>query len=391
MPKRIPAIHMLANEANGRWENLRERTSDDIPFSSMRATVNVPIEAEQPNPLNSAADCPFLRRRPRGLANTDWLRFIRAHAKVWMILALLFVITGAVTCAWLLMRRPVPLSRKDVAIAVRDRDTLADLGMRVEAKGQVLMISWNGRSAVMQSARSAVFEISDGGHKRLIHLDPREIANGSVLYQPESSDVALRLNISGPEGWRGSESVRVLNGSKLRHSLNLFANSGTSVLRTAQRNRANGQHQQRTATAARLGNTGRQAIRPASSRTLVPKAAAKLDGNAAALRTSSRAARVPTRARPVYVPPQPVKQAMPAGVPGSWLIAPVDIAVEVSIDETGWVIEARLAGGASNINESLARSAVTAAWEWIFRPATMDGKAVSSRHTIVFRFNPESH
>lgn len=113
--------------------------------------------------------------------------------------------------------------------------------------------------------------------------------------------------------------------------------------------------------------------------------------NPAALVATGHAARKTTvpRVLPVYVPPHPIKQVMPRGLSRESVIdRPVQVDIQLRIDETGRVSEVHLAK-VSGGNESLARSAMAAAKEWIFQPATMDGKNVPSDHMVEFRFTPE--
>jgi TonB family protein len=65
-----------------------------------------------------------------------------------------------------------------------------------------------------------------------------------------------------------------------------------------------------------------------------------------------------------------------------------DVEVEVRIDDSGHVTQARVMKNRSN-NEFLSSAALTAAKEWIFEPAKMYGKGVISDHTIIFHFQPQ--
>jgi TonB family protein len=63
--------------------------------------------------------------------------------------------------------------------------------------------------------------------------------------------------------------------------------------------------------------------------------------------------------------------------------------VEVRIDEAGRVTEAHVLNGGSDENNLFTSAALAAAREWIFQPATMNGKNVSSVHAIEFHFHPQ--
>jgi hypothetical protein len=372
------------------------------------------------------------------------IRSIPTNRKLWITCASFLVIAGILIFSWPYLRRVPLLVRKRIPAAVAARDNSAALGMRVQAQGDALLVSWDRQSEMIRSAESAVLEISDGSRYREIHLDSNEIANGSLLYRPASSDVALRLRLSRKHGSTTSESIRVLDGSNMPSGPNsigkahLNAVAGTHpLIRAAPTTASN----QATLAAARSvprdlraelrkppgrdtaegvpqpgrrgSGTGAPASREAPSsegrqrenqRAMAVKATGSQHPPEAATARSTRAtnpARVVeipeagqmrTAPRPsrVYVPPRPIKQVMPSGVSGGTVIfRPVQIEVQVRIDETGRVSELHLTK-VSEQNESLARSALTAAKEWIFQPATIDGKNVPSDHIIEFRFTPEA-
>ncbi|MBV9294807.1 MAG: energy transducer TonB, partial [Acidobacteriaceae bacterium] len=60
------------------------------------------------------------------------------------------------------------------------------------------------------------------------------------------------------------------------------------------------------------------------------------------------------------------------------------------IDTGGRVKVAKLIKPGTDIPEALRDSVLQAARQWVFTPATMHGKPVSSDHTIVFDFRPRA-
>ncbi|MFZ0589398.1 MAG: hypothetical protein WAM39_02830 [Bryobacteraceae bacterium] len=88
------------------------------------------------------------------------------------------------------------------------------LGLRVENQGAWLRISWDRAAPGVQSATQGLLEIKDGSKRREAQLDLHQLADGSVLYRPESGDVALLLKLRGKRG-SVSESLRVLAGDRL--------------------------------------------------------------------------------------------------------------------------------------------------------------------------------
>jgi periplasmic protein TonB len=60
------------------------------------------------------------------------------------------------------------------------------------------------------------------------------------------------------------------------------------------------------------------------------------------------------------------------------------VQVAITIGENGRVIEAKAISG----HPALRSSAEEAAKQWIFRPASLDGKPMRQRDVLTFSFNP---
>ncbi len=90
----------------------------------------------------------------------------------------------------------------------------SSLGLRVENQGVWLRVTWDREALGVRSATQGYLEITDGSERREARLDSHELAEGSVLYRPESGDIALLLKLRGKRGVV-SESLRVLAGDRL--------------------------------------------------------------------------------------------------------------------------------------------------------------------------------
>jgi hypothetical protein len=94
-----------------------------------------------------------------------------------------------------------------------------------------------------------------------------------------------------------------------------------------------------------------------------------------------------------YVPPRPIKRVIPDGIsvgPVPVVYETTQIEVEVNIDATGRVTEAHPVQKGNKANMRLTGSAVSAATQWKFEPATLHGKPIAALHTLVFVFHPRS-
>ena len=85
------------------------------------------------------------------------------------------------------------------------------LNLRIHNEDERLRLSWNQRNRAVATARGATLQILDGPLNREIHLDGRQVADGSVLYKPVSNDITFRLDIKSEQGSISGD-VRVLDG-----------------------------------------------------------------------------------------------------------------------------------------------------------------------------------
>jgi TonB family protein len=458
-----------------------QRTSDETSLSAKERVQT--LSAVQPTAAQSA-HIPMLlapdlavgstHRRNSMLPNSAPTAWKTSRARLWIVPAVLLAMAGTLSCVWLYFPGSPAWIRQSLRIAAHATRTSKDLGMRVESKGDALLIGWNPHSEALQSATRGMLDISDGSQHHDIYLDPAEIANGSVLYRPASPDVVLRLIVSDKNGTRKSEDVRVLNGSNIPPAPNATGNPQSSVRSASAQPVTQARHAEN-----RNPSVGKQSVRPGRSEapdvhiqtnshassapvthglvrpsesgltsltTMTPQPPAHkseqssspqirtrrsereqqikpsgsrsfgnvsgeksavanspgskdvrqgtispklrgdqsgiVEGNAALSKTAEKGL------HHVYVPPRPTKQVMPSGLSRESLTyKPAPMSVEVTIDEFGRVTEAHVANGVSSDDGSLITSVLSAAKEWVFSPATVDGQAVSSHHTIEFRFN----
>lgn len=88
------------------------------------------------------------------------------------------------------------------------------LHLRVSKSGERIQLSWNRALPAARNAQGAVLDIKDGPDHRQILLTAGEVANGSILYLPNTGEVVFRLEVHGSAGQNVSESMRVLNTRK---------------------------------------------------------------------------------------------------------------------------------------------------------------------------------
>ena len=66
----------------------------------------------------------------------------------------------------------------------------------------------------VRSAKRGVLQIDDGSEKRTTELDPDQLANGSILYNPSKPVVEFNLTVYGIDGSTNTGHLRVFGRPK---------------------------------------------------------------------------------------------------------------------------------------------------------------------------------
>jgi TonB family protein len=274
----------------------------------------------------------------------------RTNQLLWVISAALFVLATAMALAWAHTRGQYVALTRESHSAIRRHPPTSGLRMQAEASGDGALLSWNHNASAVQSAKQGILHIRDGSEERTIYLDPTDLANGSIIYKPQSSGAKFRLELLGEHGSPLSDDVQTFHGTK-------------STI---------GTHSSKTAV-------------PAAG---VPEALPANGEPHKSASTAAAALALPPETLPNYIPARVLKQVLP----DTKLFAVSDIRegaavyVQVRIDDNGAVIEAHIKNG-TNDNGSLRSAALEAAKHWIFEPAKIDGRNIPSDHTIAFQFH----
>jgi outer membrane protein TolC len=94
----------------------------------------------------------------------------------------------------------------------------------------------------------------------------------------------------------------------------------------------------------------------------------------------------------VYSPARPLNRVLPDPkfAIGAIIYTTTQVDIDVSIDDQGTVLDARIASAPAGMSRALLGQAVAAAKMWKFEPAKLHGKNIASSHTITFLFHPNS-
>jgi TonB family protein len=360
----------------------------------------------------------------KSLPLEDWakpqmpVRATAGHTKLRRV-TVVFLLGAAVVFAWFYPRVRSALLPGNAP----DRAVVANppLGLQVERREHRLLLTWNTRSSVVQSATEAIVQVDDGSQLRTTRLNPSEVANGSFVYTPSSNFVMFRVDVLNNKGSTISESLGVGDGS---NSARIIPNPPSGALQRAPVPKTGGAYAKSGTWSPRSGAQLAKAEEPSNSRLGPAKshASANVDRRSAGQspsRVVDSHSKEPIRRRasenspPVqspkismqpavvknsvagpasrYAPARPLKQVMPntRTLASALLHTSTDIEVEVRIDDEGRVAEAHVLNDASNENKVLTNAALAAAREWIFEPAKVNGKNVPSDHAIAFHFRPQ--
>ena len=82
------------------------------------------------------------------------------------------------------------------------------LGLSVTSRQHQLEIRWNRESAAIATSDKAVIKITEDGRTEVVPFDQTQLRDGYVAYTPKTSDVSIRLEVTGKDGATTSESIR---------------------------------------------------------------------------------------------------------------------------------------------------------------------------------------
>jgi hypothetical protein len=128
------------------------------------------------------------------------------RARIFMYLYALTALAGLASgYHWSIVRQPPPASLAPVETAAAS----AHLQFSAMPDGAVWKLTWDPASINALKPVGAILSIEDGGYQQQVPLAPSDLANGNLIYRPESNDLTFRLRIDRG-GSHVEEHVRVL-------------------------------------------------------------------------------------------------------------------------------------------------------------------------------------
>ncbi len=185
------------------WEGRKIRSN--VPYGKFEFARDALAPGSVVSPAAPARPAPRIQPPPQpgpvrpAAAPARWLARIPAHVD-WGWLAAAAIVTLTLLLA--------AVGRRDGGRAVPPVSQVA-LGLDVRHDAGALRLVWNRDASVVRAATRAILWIGDGGGQERLELDPAQLAGGSILYWPRTSDVNFRLEVFSPAS-HGSESVRAI-------------------------------------------------------------------------------------------------------------------------------------------------------------------------------------
>lgn len=315
-----------------------------------------------------------------------------------ILAALMFVSNGSLKPA---ERRSTPPSPSN-----------AGFRMQVESQKGGILIAWNDKFPAVRSATRAVLQIEDGSQSHTTELGSGDLAKGSIFYKPSASDVNLRLTMYDRDGSTLTDRVQFVDRSKQVAIADAAASSHAKSPTSAETQEPN-PLPSNFANSISLPATPHQSVQmPLEAPVVAPSVSPQVNGLPTDLGTPPPAAFQPkpppaepapstaaptastsapaTASRPVpperYVPPRPLKTVAPdlSTFAGSQLAGINEIEIEVDVNTSGHVTGARAVNKGQHVSWLVTAAVIEAAKKWTFQPATIGGRSVPAKHTIVF-------
>ena len=180
------------------WENgdvRRQTTYAPFPFNreeleaGSHTTLRSPFQVAAKSVEMHAKENPpsMIRPRPSELVR------LRPPGFAWLTAAAIVLVLMAAGLYWNGSRRRTPAP--------------ADFGLNIDHIGRALRLTWDSHSPALAHAGQAILSIRDGENERELALNSRQLSHGSTLYVPVSDDVEFRLQVR-KGGKETAESIR---------------------------------------------------------------------------------------------------------------------------------------------------------------------------------------
>jgi hypothetical protein len=277
------------------------------------------------------------------------------------------------------------------------------LALRVERREGALRVSWNRDTPVVKHAKDGMLSIRDGDlQPQELHLELEQLRSGSVVYSPVNASVLFRLEVTGQDKMKTSETILALAAPKAHLKARVLAASGPAEGSSSRNRKSFSPPRSRHD----FGKPGRVMLvdPPAQDASLIPQASALVEQIAIAQpkfaplpppepqdrRTSREPQPLPvTRAFVAARPIHEWRPNLPLAIRAT-VISEVEVQIKVQVDESGQVVRIEPLGTTGPASDSLVSVTEEAARQWRFAPAMRGNRPVESEVVLSFRYTPKT-
>ena len=287
----------------------------------------------------------------------------------------------------------------------------ARTGFSANRDGAAWKLTWDSAATEALKPTGATLSIQDGAGQQDIPLTAADLSSGTIYYTPKSGDLAFRFEVRRDGATVAEERVRVVEGIK-QAAVSSLANSvpqtAPALVGTPNGGSNSGgarifippkENSRQVESAPILTEPAPMAASPAPQPSPPPPGFKTPPAPAPAAPTSPPAAAQP-RPQPApptsvptpaasptlynYVGPRAIKRVQPLVEFGARRNGMIQVQVLVGIDASGKVVKVTPAGPIADVR--LVAAATKAAQFWEFEPARLNGRAIASEMTLIFRF-----
>jgi hypothetical protein len=186
----LDAAQLASGHPGWRYPDPIERT----PTVTMRLA---PQPAPRPSAPQPPANLPVSQQRIR------WSRLLPTAALVAIVIGALQMATNSSRTV-----AAAPPASEAGASETTPLVAAAGLGLTISTHPHQLEIRWNRQSAAIEASDQGVMKITDDGITESVPFDQSQLRDGYVAYTPKTTDVSIRLEVTGKDGGTTSESIR---------------------------------------------------------------------------------------------------------------------------------------------------------------------------------------
>jgi TonB family protein len=409
----------VAERKNGAWTNWQSsKLRREEPHLGLELTEAKALRAERPTPaIPKEQRVPQVRRAPEGGPAAGAARGFQL-TRQWLYGATAVLLLGGVLIYTVEISHHQTPPPKQVA---QPSAVMPRTGFAANPEGGMWRLTWNWDVVAALKPSGAMLLVRDGDSEQQIPLTTADLASGTVFYTPKSANLLFGLRVLSPGAPPVEEQVRVLSPvvpqeepaevrivtAQRERTLRPFSASNPlpkPAVSLAEPPPTLSLNSVPSATALASLGTAVPSTTPPAPPSAASAAATRLARPA--VRATPVAAAIPTRLpeiKPAEIPaspgnltpapPQPpvvinrVLPQFPASMRALMTHA-TTVQVRIQIDTKGKVTEAQPVEGKQGSLAPLVQTAVDAAREWTFRPATTHGVPVPSESVITFNFTP---